>query len=71
MIELKGWMSFGHFRLKVRNRKPGAEAGLQFPSVLFRLIGYGATGLFPCLQKEKAAVDELAKEYIEKLKEIK
>lgn len=38
---------------------------------LFRLIGYGATGLFPCLQKEKAAVDELAKEYIGKLKEIK
>ena len=38
---------------------------------LFRLIGYGATGLFPCLQKDKAAVDEFAKEYIEKLKQIK
>lgn len=38
---------------------------------LFRLIGYGATGLFPCLQKEKGAVDELVKEYIERLKQIK
>ncbi len=37
---------------------------------LFRLIGYGVTGLFPCLQKEKVAVDELAKEYIERLKQI-
>lgn len=38
---------------------------------LFRLIGYGTTGLFPCLQKEKVAVDKLAKEYIERLKQIK
>lgn len=38
---------------------------------LFGLIGYGVTGLFPCLQKEKASVEKLAEEYIERLKQIR
>lgn len=38
---------------------------------LFRLIGYGATGLFPNLNKEKDSVDKLIKEYIQKLKMMK
>ena len=38
---------------------------------LFCLIGYGATGLFPNLNKEKELVDTLAEEYIQKLKVTK
>lgn len=38
---------------------------------LFRLIGYGSTGLFPNLNSEKASIDRLVDEYIEKLKTVK
>ena len=38
---------------------------------LFFLIGYGSTGLFPNLNKEKEFVDALAEEYIQKLKVAK
>ena len=34
---------------------------------LFRLIGYGSTGLFPKLNEEKDSVDKLVKDYIQKL----
>lgn len=34
---------------------------------LFMLIGYGSTGLFPHLVKEKDIVDKLVEEYIKKL----
>ena len=35
---------------------------------LFSLIGYGSTGLFPNLNKEKESVDALVEEYIQRLK---
>ena len=38
---------------------------------LFKLIGYGATGLFPNLNNQQSAVDELAEKYIQMLKEEK
>ncbi len=40
-------------------------------SSLFNLIGYGSTGLFPNLNKEKNSVDKIVDEYIQKLRNIK
>ena len=36
---------------------------------LFKLIGYGATGLFPDLNNQQSVVDELVEEYIQILKQ--
>ena len=38
---------------------------------LFKLIGYGSTGLFPNLNNQQSVVDELVKEYIQILKQGK
>ena len=38
---------------------------------LMKLVGYGATGLFPNLVKEKETVDRLIEEYMLNLKKVK
>ena len=38
---------------------------------LMNLVGYGATGLFPNLVKEKETVDCLIEEYMLNLKKVK
>lgn len=56
---------------KIENATSASSANSWRFLALFRLIGYGATGLFPCLQKEKVSVDAFVKKYIEKLRALR
>lgn len=48
------------------NSKSGAN-GYRF-TALFRMIGYGVTGLYPHLEEHKAELEELIEQYIQFLK---
>ncbi len=59
--------SFCSREKEISNARSEAHADGWRLVALFRLIGYGSTGLFPKLNEEKDSVDRLVKDYIKKL----
>lgn len=64
-------VQFSSREQEIANASSVARADAWRFVALFYLIGYGATGLFPNLNKEIEFVDTLAEEYIQKLKATK
>ena len=64
-------VSFCSREKEIANASSEARANAWRFVALFHIIGYGATELFPNLNKEKELIDALAEEYIQKLKVTK